>query len=106
MLNLVLNAMEAVASVPLSRRTVTLGWESSRDGRGTTFFVRDNGPGIAGDEDELFEPFLTTKKDGMGLGLAVSRFIAEDHGGSLDWERPEGGGSCFRLKLPRETPAP
>lgn len=106
MLNLVLNAMEAVASVPLSRRTVTLGWETSRDGRGTAFFVRDNGPGVPGDENELFEPFLTTKKDGMGLGLAVSRFIAEDHGGSLDCERPEGGGSCFRLKLPRETPAP
>lgn len=105
-LNLLLNAFDAVYPLPLSRRNAVLGIRRSAGTDHAELFVRDSGPGVsAKDESLLFEPLRTNKSGGMGLGLAVSRFIAEDHGGCLDWERPEGGGSCFRLKLPRETPA-
>ena len=63
--------------------------------------VSDNGPGVsAGDRDQLFEAFFTTKPKGVGLGLSICKSIAAAHGGSLKYSAEEGGGSRFSLSLP------
>jgi two-component system sensor histidine kinase HydH len=66
--------------------------------------VLDSGPGISPDIlPHLFEPFVSVKETGLGLGLAISRQIVEGHDGTLrGWNRPEGG-ACFELCLPRHT---
>jgi two-component system sensor histidine kinase HydH len=62
--------------------------------------VRDHGPGIpAGDEEKIFAPFHTTRVQGTGLGLAVSRRIAEAHGGTLTAANAPGGGAVFTMRL-------
>ncbi len=101
LLNLIFNAMDAVAGVPLSRRIITLGCELSSDGWQADFSVCDQGPGIAPDEaDSIFEFFYSTKEDGMGLGLAISKFIIEDHRGKLTVENNDDEGACFHVRLP------
>ncbi len=67
--------------------------------------VRDTGPGIAAKLlPGLFQPFVSTKETGLGLGLVTSRRIAEAHGGSLTAANPPGGGACFTLRLPSLQP--
>jgi PAS domain S-box-containing protein len=63
--------------------------------------VLDNGPGVS-DPDGIFDAFVTTKAAGMGIGLAISRSIAQAHGGQLWVVNPAGGGACFKLTLPTE----
>src|SRR3546814_10726830 len=64
--------------------------------------IRDCGPGI-GSPDRIFEPFYTTKEQGMGMGLAICRSIVEAHGGRLWAERGEGTGATFVFTLPVEA---
>jgi signal transduction histidine kinase len=67
--------------------------------------VRDSGPGPAPEVAErLFEPFVTGKPEGVGLGLAVARQVAEAHGGAIAWSRASGH-TAFRVELPRLSPA-
>jgi len=97
-MNLVMNACEALAGMDGERR-VTLT-TAARDGR-VELSVRDNGPGMADEvATRAFEPFVTTKPDGLGMGLAICRGIAEAHGGSLSATRPPGGGLEVVLALP------
>ncbi len=64
--------------------------------------MADSGPGPPPEVAErLFEPFVTSKPEGVGLGLAVARQVAEAHGGSLSWRR-DPDRTCFRIELPRE----
>jgi signal transduction histidine kinase len=63
--------------------------------------VADTGPGIdAAGLDSIFDPFYTTKEHGLGLGLAISRKLAQAHGGTLSMESRPGAGATFRLQLP------
>jgi C4-dicarboxylate-specific signal transduction histidine kinase len=106
-LNLIFNAMDAVAEVPLSRRIVTLGYEILPEERMIEFSVTDRGSGIEPSEREsIFEFFHTTKEEGLGIGLAISRAIVTDHSGSLSVENPDEGGARFRVKLPLHEKLP
>ena len=71
-----------------------------------TCAVEDNGRGISREflERNLFRPFQTTKKRGMGIGLFQSRMIVEAHGGRIEVESSEGDGSRFRVVLPIRRP--
>jgi signal transduction histidine kinase len=65
--------------------------------------IRDSGPGPPPDvAARLFEPFVTGKREGVGLGLAVARQVVEAHGGTIRWTR-EAAGTCFRIELPRSA---
>ena len=67
--------------------------------------VTDSGPGIARDvADQLFQPFMTTKAQGMGVGLSISRTIVEAHGGRIWVEAEPSGGTTFRFTLPAANP--
>jgi C4-dicarboxylate-specific signal transduction histidine kinase len=98
--NLVLNAIEATRDNAEGARRIRI--RTGRDGEDRVeIAVSDNGPGVPpGGRARLFTPFFTTKPDGMGIGLAISRTIAEAHGGDL-WaaDNPERGAS-FHLVLP------
>lgn len=96
--NLVRNALEAMESV--ERRELTVVTRVTADE--VEAAVADTGPGIAPElADRLFQPFTTTKKSGMGLGLSICREIIEAHHGHLTAAPREGGGTVFRLTLPK-----
>ncbi|HLL56232.1 MAG TPA: HAMP domain-containing sensor histidine kinase, partial [Myxococcaceae bacterium] len=80
--------------------------EAGVDGGQVRIVVRDQGPGVAADlRDKLFEPFVTGKSGGTGLGLAVSRQIIQRHGGTLAL-LPTDKGAAFELRLPQAPPDP
>ncbi|HJT41947.1 MAG TPA: PAS domain S-box protein [Rhizomicrobium sp.] len=96
-LNLVRNAIEAMQESGQRELQVSTRWV---DPETVEIAVRDTGPGIAPDiAENLFQPFMTTKPQGMGVGLSISRTIVEAHGGRL-WAEPNpSGGTIFRLTL-------
>ncbi len=99
LLNLVRNAVESISSADSAERRVTLSARSAGDGM-VELDVQDTGPGIAeGALEKVFEPFYTTKADGIGIGLALSRSIIDAHGGRL-WASAATGGARFHLTLP------
>lgn len=99
--NLLFNAMDAVAVQPLTNRVVSVGGRILESGKEFEIYVSDEGPGIPIDKlNDIFQLFHSTKENGMGLGLAISRFIIEDHKGSLSVENRKSGGACFCVRLP------
>jgi signal transduction histidine kinase len=63
--------------------------------------VVDNGNGAAEfDPEKVFQPFFSTKREGMGMGLSISRSIIEDHGGEIRAENKSGGGAGFTISIP------
>jgi PAS domain S-box-containing protein len=99
LLNLIVNACEAMSASPPSQRRLTIGTRPTDEGRSIECAVTDRGCGIApADTERIFQPFVTTKKQGLGLGLAICRSIIEAHGGRLWAENdPAGGGAIFRF---------
>src|SRR5882724_4564500 len=99
-LNLLLNAFDAMKDCPVNERRVVL--QAEQDGaRMTKVAVRDRGPGLRGDKlDKIFQPFYTTKRDGLGMGLSISRSIIEVHGGRLWAETNPDRGATFYFTVP------
>jgi len=97
-LNLVMNACDAVKNQPDQSRKVWL--RTASEDQTVTVSVSDSGPGLAEEELALiFEPFYTTKTDGMGLGLPICEMIMHVHEGTLAVERNPGGGMTFSFTL-------
>lgn len=101
MINLLRNAAEAMQNSP--RRELRIATE--RDGSGfVQASVTDTGAGLPPEiVPSLFQPFITTKEQGLGIGLSICRSIIESHGGKLWVEANEGGGSVFAFRLPIAT---
>jgi len=102
-LNLVRNAVDAMRDVNDRPRHLLVRAESDADGR-ARLVVKDAGVGLdAQAMERLFDPFYTTKDEGMGIGLSVSRSIIENHGGKLWAEANDGPGATFSFSIPRLT---
>jgi signal transduction histidine kinase len=100
-LNLILNAVDATTR----GGRIELRAEPVADGVAVT--VRDDGAGIAQEHAaRLFQPYFTTKKNGTGLGLFVSRKLVADHGGRIDFESQPGQGTTFRVCIPAAEQGP
>lgn len=98
LINLMRNAMEAMRDSPRRELAVRVVPNGSGD---IAIEVADTGPGISDDvAAQLFQPFVTTKPGGMGIGLSISRRIVESHGGQIFVERNAEGGATFRFTLP------
>lgn len=101
LLNLILNAFDATKDCSPTDRTVETTVRVEPGG-GVRITVRDRGHGLAADQiDKLFMPFFTTKPQGLGLGLSISRMIVNAHGGRLWGENNRGKGASFHVTLPQ-----
>ncbi|HEY8516058.1 MAG TPA: ATP-binding protein [Candidatus Binatia bacterium] len=104
-MNLVRNGFDAMASAPPGTRAVTLRTALDAQGR-VQIEVSDRGKGVRADDlERIFEPFFTTKQTGLGMGLSISRSIAEAHSGQLSARNNAEVGATFTLALPPRTSA-
>jgi two-component system sensor kinase FixL len=100
MLNLMRNSIEAMAGAGCEERTLTVA-AATIDSSSVQVTVMDTGPGLNEDQSKpIFDAFFTTKKNGMGMGLAISRSIIEAHGGRLWAKSGHDKGACFHFNLP------
>ncbi len=98
LVNLIRNALDAMTDSRDGELVISTRLESSGM---ALISISDNGPGVAPElYQTLFQPFVTTKARGMGIGLSISRSICEAHGGRLWMEPRKGGGAVFCLTLP------
>jgi C4-dicarboxylate-specific signal transduction histidine kinase len=98
LINMIMNALEAMRLSTEEPRRLLI--RSAKDAEGVLVQVQDSGPGIGANlADRIFEPFFTSKPEGIGMGLSISRSIVESHGGSL---RAVAGskGALFEFTLP------
>jgi signal transduction histidine kinase len=101
-LNLVLNAVEAISGIDEGAREMRISTDRESS-NGVLVSVRDLGPGLDPESvDRLFEPFYTTKPNGLGMGLAICRSIVEAHGGRLWATANEPRGAVFQFILAPE----
>lgn len=100
--NLIANALEAIGDAAGAGH-VRIGARALDDGSRVEFTVEDDGPGIAvGERSAVFDPFVSTKPAGLGLGLAICRSIVESYGGWISAEASAGNGARLRFSLPVE----
>ena len=98
-LNLVVNGIDAMRDTPSENRIITI--RTSRVDGFAQLSVSDRGSGIPEDKlKEIFEPFFTSKAEGMGMGLSIARTIIEAHHGVISAKNRDHGGSTFRIRLP------
>jgi signal transduction histidine kinase len=101
LLNLILNALDAVSQSEPELRVVIAGVRELPDDGLIEIWVRDYGPGLPPEAAaRVFEPFQTTKEGGLGVGLSICRSIVEQHGGTIQVASAEGGGAVFSVRLP------
>jgi signal transduction histidine kinase len=106
-INVIANALDALEESATASPRVELAAGDNLAGTEVWLRIRDNGPGIDPEtRAKLFDPFYTTKRQGTGLGLALSRKVVESHGGSLEVESSRGAGTEFVLSFPKEQPRP
>jgi two-component system, LuxR family, sensor kinase FixL len=106
LVNLLLNALDAVHDCRAEDRRVCVAVSAAADRGKVCIDVRDGGPGVDADQfGTLFKPFVTSKPQGLGLGLTISRTIVMAHGGQLWAERNADRGMTFRIELPAESAA-
>ena len=99
LLNLMVNAMDAMRDQPPERRQLRIQ-TSAADGR-VRVALRDRGHGIPESAmADIFRPFFTTKTQGLGMGLSISRSMVEAHGGKLWAENAPDGGAIFWIEMP------
>jgi signal transduction histidine kinase len=98
-LNLVVNAFDAMKDKSIANRIISI--RTSRIAGFAQLTVADRGPGIPDDKlDEVFQPFFTTKAEGMGMGLSIVRTIIEAHYGTISARNRDHGGASFRIRIP------
>ncbi|MCR9200416.1 MAG: ATP-binding protein [Planctomycetaceae bacterium] len=101
LVNLMVNALEACCDSGLERPRVAVYVREDPKKRAVNVFVKDNGPGLPDDPNLVFKKFYTSKEEGLGLGLAISRDICESQGGSLRaFNNTSGTGCTFVARLP------
>ncbi len=102
-LNLIINAIQAMSGIGEGPRELQISIDAVPSEGGVRVGVRDNGPGLSPESlSRLFEPFYTTKPEGMGMGLSICRSIIEAHGGRL-WAIPcEPQGALFQFTIPAD----
>lgn len=100
--NLLRNAVEAMTGMDKRRERRLLVCARPEGDSAVSISISDTGPGIAPDvHDRLFQPFVTSKSNGMGMGLSVCRRLIEAHGGTIEVENRGGKGATFTFRLPR-----
>jgi C4-dicarboxylate-specific signal transduction histidine kinase len=110
LVNLLINAMDAMADTAPARRRVAIRSEVKAEGVAVS--VRDAGTGLPAQiNGTVFTPFVTTKSNGLGIGLTIARTIVDAHGGSIDARNNPEGGATFTVTLrlsetPTIQPAP
>jgi signal transduction histidine kinase len=98
-LNLVVNGIDAMKDTPIENRVITI--RTSRVEKFAQLTVSDRGSGISEDRlKEIFDPFFTSKAEGMGMGLSIARTIIEAHHGQISAKNRDHGGATLRIKLP------
>jgi C4-dicarboxylate-specific signal transduction histidine kinase len=98
-LNLIVNGIDAMKDTPTENRIISI--RTSRVEKFADLSVSDRGPGIPEDKlKEVFEPFFTSKAEGMGMGLSIARTIIEAHHGLILAKNRDHGGASFRIRLP------
>jgi len=101
LLNLLMNACEAMLATSIGKRQVIISTRFLPVAEAAEITVRDNGTGVPpADTERIFQPFVTTKSHGLGLGLAICRSVAEAHHGVLWADNAPEGGAIFHIKIP------
>ena len=101
MLNLMLNAFSAMGEAQLNGERRLIVRTKSIDASNILVELQDSGTGIAPEKlESIFDPFVTSKRDGLGIGLAISRTIVERHSGKVWAANNPGGGATFSVMLP------
>lgn len=100
LLNLILNAAEAMAETPVGQRRLVIAMRVLADSR-VEISLSDTGHGLTSEQAQrIFQPFVTSKSDGIGLGLSICKSIVEAHGGEIEAQSEAGKGATFAVRLP------
>lgn len=99
-INILANAADAIKGAGIDNGWITIGI-AQRNQSSFNISISDNGPGLTPDFLNLnFKPYLTSKPDGMGVGLWIAQLLTERHGGSIEFANNSAGGALFRISLP------